>query len=62
MPKNKTAGVVTESLVLRDKDGSGNIYLTLRDGIVIGAMGSDPKRYLGLSVARARHIARYGGK
>lgn len=48
-------------LKLNDK-GRGYIWLTLRDGIVVGAMGSDPKRYIGLTEARARHIARYGGE
>lgn len=46
-------------LALKDK-GRGKIWLWLRDGIVIGAMGSDPKRYLALTESQARHLARYG--
>lgn len=49
------------TLVLKDKM-RGRIWLALRDGVVVGAMGSDPVRYLGLTESRARHIARYGGK
>lgn len=46
-------------LKLRDK-GRGFILLTLRDGVVIGAMGSEPIRFVGKSERDARHIARYG--
>ena len=47
-------------LTLRDRE-RGHISLTLRDGIVVGAAGSEPKRFMGLSEAQARHLARYGG-
>lgn len=51
----------TETLCLRDRASGLRIWLTLRDGMVVGAMGSDPKRYLGLTEAVARHRARHGG-
>lgn len=35
------------------------MYLTLSDGVVVGAMGADPARYMGLTEAQARHKARY---
>jgi hypothetical protein len=47
------------ALVLKDRASGMNIYLTLRDGVVVGAMGSSPKRYMGLTEAAARHQARY---
>ncbi len=47
--------------VLRDRE-RGTIHLTIRDGVVVGAMGSEPKRFIGLTVDRARHVARYGGR
>lgn len=46
-------------IVLKDK-GRGRVWLTMRDGIVVGAMGSEPKRYMGLTLELARHLARYG--
>lgn len=49
----------TADLTLKDK-GRGTIWLWTRDGVVIGAMGSEPKRYLGLTEQQARHLARYG--
>ena len=52
----------TVKLTLPDKHSGCKIFLRLRDGVVVGAMGSDPKRYIGLTEARARHLARYGGK
>ena len=45
---------------LKDKD-RGHVWLTVRDNRVVGAMGSEPKRYVGLSLKDARHLARYGG-
>lgn len=48
-------------LDLRVKHG-GQIYLWLRDGIVVGAMGSEPARFVGKTEEKARHIARYGGR
>ena len=52
---------MTNTLSLNDK-GRGRIYLNVRDGVVVGAMGSEPARFLGLTLERARHIARYGGR
>ena len=49
-----------ESLVLKDRVG-GRVWLTIRNGVVVGAMGSDPRRFVGLPVDLARHIAKYGG-
>jgi hypothetical protein len=46
-------------LALKDK-GRGTIWLWMRDGIVIGAMGSEPRRYLGLTKSQSRYLARYG--
>jgi len=44
------------------KDRSrGHVWLTVRDGRVVGAMGSDPERYTGKTLEEARHLARYGG-
>lgn len=48
------------TLVLKDRMSGNKVYLTLRDGTVVGAMGSEPRRYLGLSEAAARRKARYG--
>lgn len=53
--------MMTNTTKLNDK-GHGQIWITVRDGVVVGAMGSDPQRYLGLTEARARHVARYGGR
>lgn len=40
---------------------SGNrVYLQIRDGRVVGAVGCEPSRYLGLAIERARLVARYG--
>lgn len=46
-------------LHLPDKN-RGLIWLNLRDGVVVGAMGSEPKRFIGLTESQARHLARYG--
>jgi hypothetical protein len=51
-----------ESLVLRDRYSGGKIYLTVRNGVVVGAMGSDPARYVGMPIATARYYARHGGR
>ena len=45
---------------LKDRD-RGHIVLSVRDGVVVGAMGSEPKRYLGMPLDQARHVVRYGG-
>jgi len=46
---------------LRDRYSGGHVWLTVREGRVVGAAGSDPERYLGMTLDRARHVARYGG-
>lgn len=51
---------MTTQLILNDK-GRGRIFLSMLDGVVVGAMGSDPSRFVGLTEAAARHVARYGG-
>jgi hypothetical protein len=51
----------TTTLKLKNKS-AGHVWLTIRDGAVVGAMGSDPSRFIGLTESRARHIARYGGR
>lgn len=48
-------------LKLKDRYSGGHVWLSLRDGVVVGAMGADPKRYIGLTVDEARRRARYGG-
>ncbi len=53
--------MANDQLVLKDR-GRGRVWLTIRDGIVVGAMGSEPKRYMGLTILEARHLARYGGR
>lgn len=50
----------TNELNLKDK-GRGRVLLTIRDGVVVGAIGSEPARFLGLTESGARHLARYGG-
>ena len=47
---------------LKDRYSGNLVWLTVRDGVVVGAMGSDPKRYLGMTLDAAKHYARYGGK
>lgn len=47
-------------VTLKDRLG-GRVWLTIRDGVVVGAMGSDPHRFIGRTEAQARRIARYGG-
>lgn len=44
---------------LKDKN-RGHVWLSIRDGVVVGAMGSEPKRYMGLTLDQAKHLARYG--
>lgn len=50
------------SLKLKDRYSGGSVYLTVRDGRVVGVMGSDPARYMGMSLDEAKHYARYGGR
>jgi hypothetical protein len=51
----------TSVVKLKDRYSGGHVWLTVRDGAVVGAMGSDPKRYVGMSLDQAKHMARYGG-
>lgn len=51
--------VKTSSLRLRDRVSGNSIFLTLRDGVVVGAMGADPARFVGLTEQQARHKARF---
>lgn len=50
----------TREVTLRDRS-RGSVWLKIRDGRVVGAMGSEPARYMGLSLGEARRLARYGG-
>lgn len=56
-PHDPAASVIK----LKDRYSGGYVWLTMRDGNVVGVMGSDPKRYLGMALDRAKHVARYGG-
>lgn len=38
----------------------GEVVIRLRDGIVVGATGSEPERYIGLTLDKARRLARFG--
>ncbi len=49
------------TIKLHDKISRCHVWINVRDGVVVGAMGSDPRRFIGLTEARARHVARYGG-
>ena len=51
----------TVKLKLKDRYSGAHVWLTVRDGTVVGVMGSDPKRYLGMPLDQAKHVARYGG-
>lgn len=51
----------SDAIKLKDRHSGGHVWLTVRDGVVVGAMGSDPDRYLGMPLDRARHVARHGG-
>lgn len=57
----KDAPPGTSTIKLKDRYSKLYIWLTVRDGIVVGAMGSDPKRYVGMPLDQAKHVARYGG-
>lgn len=48
-------------LILKDRSRN-RVFLTLRAGVVVGAMGSEPARYIGLSEAAARLKAAAGKK
>lgn len=47
---------------LRDRYSGSPISLVVRDDRVVGAMGTEPKRYLGMTLDEARHYARHGGR
>lgn len=47
---------IASEITLRDK-GRGSIALTIRDGVVTGATGSEPKRFMGLTESDARKLA-----
>lgn len=49
-------------ITLKDRYSGNFIFLNVKDGVVVGAVGSEPKRYLGMTLAAAKHYARYGGK
>lgn len=51
-----------KTLELKDRMSGHKIYLTFRDGEVVGAMGSEPGRYMGLTEREARHMARYSNR
>ena len=53
-------GSSSSPIKLKDRD-RGHVWLWVRDGLVVGAMGSEPKRYIGLTLGQAKHLARYGG-
>lgn len=59
--RRRAAGL--EEVTLCEQRGAykgGTVYLTVRNGIVVGCMGSDPKRYMGLPLELAREYARRG--
>ena len=45
---------------LRDRYSGNPIWIVVRDGMVTGAMGCEPARYIGLTESDARHYARTG--
>ncbi len=47
---------------LKDRYSGSYVWLTVRDGRVVGVMGSDPSRYMGMTIDEARYHARYGGR
>ena len=59
--KKDTSASATSTVKLKDRYSGGHVWLTVRDGTVVGAMGSDPKRYVGMPLDRAKHVARHGG-
>lgn len=38
----------------------GEVVIRLRDGVVVCATGSEPERYIGLTLDGAKHLARFG--
>lgn len=49
-------------LQLKDRYSGSTISLTVRDGRVVGALGTEPKRYMGMTLDEAKRYARYGGR
>jgi len=47
---------------LRDRYSGSPISLTVRDDRVVGAMGTEPKRYLGMTLDEAKRYARHGDR
>ncbi len=50
------------TIIVKDRYSGQRMFLTVKDGVVVGAMGTEPKRYLGMTLALAKHYARYGSK
>ncbi len=44
---------------LKDRVSGGFVFLSIRGGVVVGAMGADPARFVGLTEQAARHRARF---
>lgn len=42
---------------VRDRVSRLPVYLFHRDGVVVGAVGSDPKRFMGLTLTAATALA-----
>lgn len=59
-PGDSPPVVPARKLALRDRI-RGKVWLNLRDDVVVGATGSEPERFIGLTESQARHVARYGG-
>lgn len=57
----RPAGPAADMIQLKDRYSGDRVWLKMRDGRVVGVMGADPKRYLGLTLEAAQHYARYGG-
>lgn len=53
--------MTTTTIKLKDKYSGGFMVLVLRGGVVTGACGCEPARYIGLTESDARHVGRYGG-
>lgn len=51
---------MTTTMKLKDRYSGGSIWITLCDGLVVGAMGCEPQRFVGLTARKALHLARYG--
>ena len=50
------------TITLRDRYSGNPVLLTVRDGRIVSVMGSDPWRYMGMSLEEAKHYARHGGR